>query len=74
MSAAVATISATDVIEQIKKLSPDQLQIVRTFLQNGMSEVQVHSQAVEYITREEVEETAEEIFTKYHDLFKKLAQ
>ena len=72
MSAAVANLSAVEVIEQIKKLPPDQIRIVHEFLQGTFQESK--KAEVEYITREEVERSAQKFFTKYRELFEKLAK
>ena len=63
--------SAAEVIEQIKKLPPEEVRAVREFLQNETSS---RSDSVEYITREEAAKSAEKFFGRYPDLFKKLAQ
>ena len=72
MSAAVANVSAAEVIEQIKKLPPDQIRLVHEFLQGALQEAK--KPEVEYITREEVERSAQKFFTRYRELFEKLAK
>lgn len=59
--------SAAELIEQIKALSPAEQEEVRSFLLNGESEVN-------YIDREKARATGVRVMEENADLFRKLAQ
>jgi hypothetical protein len=65
--------SALEVIEQFKALPPQEKAVVMDFIHKmgtpPASEVPVH-----YADSKSVAETAEKIFDRYDDLFRKLAQ
>ncbi len=65
------TMSAAEVIELIKKLPPEERAAVAAFVNEGTT---VAEPQVKYLSKEEVEKIAPEIFTKHHELFRKLAQ
>jgi len=64
--------SAAEIIEQIKQLPPEELRVVKQFVNadaRGSSSV-----GVEYINREDLERSAKQIFSEHQELFRKLAQ
>jgi hypothetical protein len=63
--------SAAEVIEEIKKLPPDEVRAVQEYLQRRSGQ---EPTVVEYITLEETAKSAEKFFRRYPDLFRKLAQ
>jgi hypothetical protein len=64
--------NAAEIIEQIKRLPPEEKKEVREFL-NGES-VDSGEPSVQYIPRADLERSAKEIFKKHETLFRKLAQ
>lgn len=65
--------SAAEIIEKIKALPPAEQQEVRAFITKLPSPTPAQSH-VSYAPREEMDKIADEVFTEYSDLFKKLAQ
>ena len=65
--------SAAEIIEQIKRLPPEEKQVVREFFVAEASEEQ-GAPSVKYINRKDLERTSAEIFKKHERLFRKLAQ
>lgn len=63
--------SAAEIIEQIKQLPPEDKQAVHDFV---MSPEFQSSGPVQYIPEDQFMRAAEEIFDKYDNLFRKLAQ
>jgi hypothetical protein len=62
--------SAVEIIEQIKRLPPEEKRQVQEFLNHGNS----GSSIDENIPRADLERSAKEIFRKHETLFRKLAQ
>ncbi|HEX7860619.1 MAG TPA: hypothetical protein VF773_09855 [Verrucomicrobiae bacterium] len=65
--------SAAEVIEQIKRLPPEERKAVREFLSTDEQSSR-NSTGVEHIDRKDLERTAREIFEEHAPLFRKLAQ
>ena len=65
--------SAAEIIEQIKRLPPEEQRQVQEFV-NAKEASPPAQTSVEYIPRADLERTSEEIFTKHETLFRKLAQ
>ena len=63
--------SATEIIEQIKQLPPDQQQQVYDFVQHVRAS---GAEGVKCIPPEEFNRIADEIFRDYDNLFRKLAE
>jgi hypothetical protein len=63
--------SAAEVIEQIKKLPAEEVRAIRDYLQN---EGNPGTDSVEYVPLNEVKRAADEMFNRYPELFRKLAQ
>ena len=63
--------SAAEIIEQIKRLPPEEKQAVREFIR---SEEGGADGVVQYVERKDLERTAKEIFKEHEQLFRKLAQ
>jgi mRNA-degrading endonuclease RelE of RelBE toxin-antitoxin system len=64
--------SAAEIIEQIKRLPPEEKRAVKDFVNTegeGTSQPEV-----EYIDRKSLEQTAEQIFKEHQELFRKLAE
>ena len=69
--------SAAEIIEQIKQLSEDDRHKVREFLLNGHFEhatEKIAEEPVKYATDAEFEKASTEVFKKYDNLFRKLAE
>jgi mRNA-degrading endonuclease RelE of RelBE toxin-antitoxin system len=64
--------SASEIIEQIKRLPAEEREQVKDFLDHADSKPS--PRAVQYIPRATLEKSADKIFTKYDKLFRKLAQ
>ena len=64
--------SAAEIIEQIKRLPPEEKQAVREFIRS--EEGGADGGVVQYVERKELERTAKEIFKEHEQLFRKLAQ
>ena len=64
--------SAAEIIEQIKRLPPEEKQVVREYIRS--EERGVAGEGVEYVDRKDLERTAKEIFKEHEQLFRKLAQ
>lgn len=62
--------SATEIIEQIKQLPPDQQQQVYAFVKSRAFD----PEAGKYIPREEFDRIADEVLRDYDNLFRKLAE
>lgn len=65
--------SAAEVIERIKTLPPEELEIVREFLRNGAGD-SPSSPAPKYIDRESARQLGAKVMEENADLFRKLAQ
>jgi hypothetical protein len=75
--------NAAEIIEMIKKLSPEERAEVMTFLQDGESgatgknfraEEAGTERKVRYISKEKFDEIVPKIFEKHEELFRRLAQ
>lgn len=64
--------SAAEIIEQIKRLPPEEKQVVREFIHS--EERGAIGEDVQYIARKDLERTAKEILKDHEQLFRKLAQ
>jgi hypothetical protein len=64
--------SAAEIIEQIKRLPPEDKRAVKDFVNS--EENAASPSSVEYIDRSALERTAQEIFKEHKELFRKLAQ
>lgn len=62
--------SAAELIEQIKALSPAELEEVRSFLLNGEG---AQRPPVQYISKEKFKVAADHVFEVHGDLLRKLA-
>ena len=64
--------SAAEIIEQIKRLPPEEKRAVKDFVnaEGGATS----GSRVEYVERKALEQTAQQIFKEHEDLFRKLAQ
>ena len=65
--------SATEVIEQIKILSPQERALVSEFIRQ-LDTSQSPEPLPKETTRKELEAVATKVFDRYDDLFRKLAQ
>lgn len=65
--------SALEVIEQIKALPPEEKAAVLDFI-HKLETASGPSSELRYVDRAALETTAEKIFDRYDDLFRKLAQ
>ena len=70
--------TAAEIIESIKKLSPEERAEVRAFLNTGSESGRVEEAQVEpkvnYLPQAEAERRAATIFRENHELFRRLAQ
>ena len=66
--------SAAEVIELIKKLSPEERAEVMAFARNGEAEVLPAERKIRYISNEEFDKIAPKIFADNHELLRRLAQ
>jgi hypothetical protein len=64
--------SASEIIEQIKTLPPEERRQVLEFLE--VMNHHIGESSVEYIPRSDLERSAKEIFREHETLFRKLAQ
>jgi hypothetical protein len=62
--------SVAELIEQIKALPPDELEVVRSFVLNGETE----AQAIRYIDRDRARSLGGKILDENEELFRRLAQ
>lgn len=62
--------SASEIIEQIKQLPPEQQQQVYDFVKTA----QANPEGIKSIPREEFDRIGDEIFRDYDNLFRKLAE
>ena len=62
--------SVAELIEQIKALQPEELEVVRSFVLNREAE----SQEIRYIARDEARSLGEKILDDNAELFRRLAQ
>jgi hypothetical protein len=63
--------SAAEVIEQIKCLPPDEKRAVKDFVQEMDTAEEC---GPKYVADKDLDETVEQVFRDYEDLFRKLAQ
>ena len=68
--------SAAEIIELIKKLSPEERAEVLAFAKNGEAETKTPpaERKIRYISNEEFEKIAPKIFADNHELLRRLAQ
>lgn len=64
--------SAAEVIERIKALPPEELEILREFLVNGDSPLK-QQRLIRYISKEDFDKAAAHVFEVHADLLRKLA-
>ena len=69
-TAKLRPMSVAELIEQIKALPPEELEVVRSFVLNREAE----SQDIRYIARDEARSLGEKIFDDNAELFRRLAQ
>lgn len=65
--------SAAELIEQIKTLPPEELEIVRNFLLNGAEQSEADS-PLKYVDRDTAQGLGSKIMEENEELFRKLAQ
>jgi hypothetical protein len=65
--------SVAELIEQIKALPPDELEVVRSFVLNG-SEDSDEQQTIRYATDEQFDRAMDQVFTKHEELMRRLAE
>jgi hypothetical protein len=66
--------SAAEVIEMIKKLPPEEMAEVIAFARSGEGETAPADRKIRYIDHEKAKATAEKIFDRHSELFRRLAQ
>ena len=64
--------NAAEIIELIKKLSPEEKAEVMAFLKEGGGRVE--ESRVKYLPQDEAQRRAAKIFRENHELFRRLAQ
>ena len=62
--------SAAEVIEMIKKLSPEEQAEVREFMRQGTPAV---ARTIKYLSDEDFDRVAKQVFAKNHELLRRLA-
>ncbi len=67
------SVSASELIEQIKALPPAELEVVRNFLLNGERNSSTAS-GVKYLDREEARALGDKVMEKHDELFRRLAE
>lgn len=67
------SVSAAELIEQIKALPPAELEMVRNFLLNG-SEQDAADSPLEFVARERAQALGGKVMDENEELFRKLAQ
>jgi hypothetical protein len=67
-------VSATDIIEEIRKLPAADQQRVLDFLQDICSQRKVDEDGARYASNEEFEKAADKILREHAELFRRLAQ
>ena len=65
--------TAAEVIEKIKALPPEELEVVRRFLLNGAAESE-GQQPVRYATDEQFDAAMDRVFENHEELLRKLAE
>jgi len=66
--------SAAEIIEMIKKLSPEDKAEVIAFARSEEGETPSADRKIRYIDHEKAKATAEKIFDRHSELFRRLAQ
>ena len=65
--------SVAELIEQIKALPPDELEVVRSFVLNGEAAAG-GEHSVRYATDEQFDGAIDRVFEKHEELLRKLAE
>jgi hypothetical protein len=66
-------VSAAELIEQIKALSPAESEIIRNFVLNGGADSQ-ESRDIKYMSDEKANQAAARVFQEHDELLRRLAQ
>lgn len=66
--------NAAEIIELIKKLSPEERAAVEAYFKLEKEQMRVEEGGVSYLPQDEAERRARRIFAENRDLFRRLAQ